>query len=571
MKKFLLFIACTILLVPVFAQTNVSGSINSNTIWTVAASPYIVTGDLLLLNGYTLTINPGVVVKFNAQTKLQVNGELIAIGTFSSRIIFTANQVSPVAGDWDEIYFTDSTADAQYDANGNYLSGTTMQYCDILYAGATDSGAVHINYSYPHFSNCTLAYSRRGGIIGTGTAFIVDSCVIKDCNGTGLDMFLAHPRTCDWHMQYDTILNNTGGGVHLLGGNCTGLFMGTISHNYIKNNSVKGGLWLDGFNSDISENVFESNSSSGANVQGTALSIAKNGYLIECNLFLNNYSNAATSTVCITAEDYISNTIAHNTFDGNYNAVSSPYNAILYIQSTIYIDLFVTNNIFKNNSQPGGNICSLRGMSTLNNNSRFIVDSNEYNLNQCNAELRLYSDNVTPGIPYAVVSHNNFLNSSAHYSLYNDASYHGSNLDADSNYWGSTSSQHLDSVIYDFFDDVNLTGVLYNPIFSLPVAKGESCSPGIIEGDNTIYKVSQIPFSIYPNPAHFSFTISLNEHWPQASNANLRIFDLTGRCVYEKEIGNSKLEIRDADMRQGIYFVKVSSGERSVTQKLIIE
>ena len=46
--------------------TYVSGIILSDTTWTVADSPYIVTGNILVKNGVTLTIEPDVAVKFNS-------------------------------------------------------------------------------------------------------------------------------------------------------------------------------------------------------------------------------------------------------------------------------------------------------------------------------------------------------------------------------------------------------------------------------------------------------------------------------------------------------------------------
>src|SRR5690348_12373674 len=91
------------------AQTNVSGFINANTTWTVAGSPYIVVGNVLVSHGYTLTIQPGVVVKFNSAKTLQIDGELIANGTAQNRITFTSNSTTPAAGDWGQIQFSDSS------------------------------------------------------------------------------------------------------------------------------------------------------------------------------------------------------------------------------------------------------------------------------------------------------------------------------------------------------------------------------------------------------------------------------------------------------------------------------
>ena len=74
-------------------QTNVSGLISTNTHWDLLGSPYIITGNTLVQQGSALTIDPGVVIKFDGGKALQINGELIAIGTSSNRILFNINVI----------------------------------------------------------------------------------------------------------------------------------------------------------------------------------------------------------------------------------------------------------------------------------------------------------------------------------------------------------------------------------------------------------------------------------------------------------------------------------------------
>jgi hypothetical protein len=73
------------------SQSNISGVINSNTAWTVANSPYTITGNTLVNSGVTLTVDPGVTVNFNSEFYLQVEGTLSAVGTVSDSIVFTGS------------------------------------------------------------------------------------------------------------------------------------------------------------------------------------------------------------------------------------------------------------------------------------------------------------------------------------------------------------------------------------------------------------------------------------------------------------------------------------------------
>jgi hypothetical protein len=103
----------------VSAATYVSGTYTTDMTWRSSNSPYIVVDDLLVDNGTTLTIEPGVTVKFDGKFSLVVNGTLNATGTASNPIIFTSNQSAPLKGDWDRIRL--------------HGKNNTMHYCEISF------------------------------------------------------------------------------------------------------------------------------------------------------------------------------------------------------------------------------------------------------------------------------------------------------------------------------------------------------------------------------------------------------------------------------------------------------
>jgi hypothetical protein len=101
------FIACSIVLVgglmPARAGTVPPSIISSDTTWTVANSPYELSGPVLVPSDVTLTIEPGVLVNLKTYY-LQINGTLRAIGTNTNPVTLNSSTVN--AG---KILFTSST------------------------------------------------------------------------------------------------------------------------------------------------------------------------------------------------------------------------------------------------------------------------------------------------------------------------------------------------------------------------------------------------------------------------------------------------------------------------------
>ena len=206
--RYRLIILIGILSVIVGQPTEVSGIISSNTTWSAASSPYIVTSGVLVNEGVTLTIQPGTEVRFDEGVSLLVNGELIAQGTDGDEIIFTSNQFNPAAGDWGSLLFHDSSQDAVFNEDGTYFSGSIIEHCIIEYGNGVklSLGNPFINYSSIRnneeygininsddesnvgsvlkISNSIISYNKKGiNIYGRGK-YIINNNEISD-NSTG--------------------------------------------------------------------------------------------------------------------------------------------------------------------------------------------------------------------------------------------------------------------------------------------------------------------------------------------------------------------------------------------------
>ncbi|MGQ0644903.1 MAG: hypothetical protein ACT4O3_05380, partial [Elusimicrobiota bacterium] len=112
---------------PIRAQV-VNGTISSDTLWTSADSPILLSDHVIITNGAVLTVEAGVTVKAEAGVNLTVqSGALRVLGSSAQTVIFTSikddaadgsdsnadgGASTPAPGDWGQIVFEDGVEDA---------------------------------------------------------------------------------------------------------------------------------------------------------------------------------------------------------------------------------------------------------------------------------------------------------------------------------------------------------------------------------------------------------------------------------------------------------------------------
>lgn len=131
------------------AETMVGGHITTDTVWDKAGSPYTLTEDLIIDEGVTLTIEPGVTVYGNnsmySRYGITVDGALIAKGTETEWIKFTKNPNS--LSEWTGMAFTDSSDDQK----------CILEYCEV-----TGSQVIVCRSASPTISWCKIDGSGGG-------------------------------------------------------------------------------------------------------------------------------------------------------------------------------------------------------------------------------------------------------------------------------------------------------------------------------------------------------------------------------------------------------------------------
>jgi len=155
---------------PATADTLVGGVITTNTVWTPASAPYLVTSNVIVQNGATLTIESGVTLYVSPAVNIVIeNGALRASGTTVLPVIITSDKDisggTPAPGDWGQIRFLDNSNDAN----------TILEHVSIRYGQGLvmQSASPTLNYvSIEHMSGPAITVDLNSFPAGTGNSAV---------------------------------------------------------------------------------------------------------------------------------------------------------------------------------------------------------------------------------------------------------------------------------------------------------------------------------------------------------------------------------------------------------------
>jgi len=290
-------------LFPAVKATYVEGTISKDTVWTLLDSPFVVCQDITVEEGVTLTIEPGVEVRFGGGPfTITVNGRLIAKGTEEKPIKFTSNKESPEAGDWAAIFF-----------NGTGHPASILEHCVLEYginSIIVNGGTVTVKASIIQFNlengievlegsvaveQCIIQNNNKGGIvIQGGDAVIQNNNITSNVDGIILagDLSTSYVNiTCNdislnKNSGISLTMDYSGAGVsirkNVISSNSYGVYVSTdastfITRNYIYNNNI-GAFYERGTEHTIRFNNMCGNSEFGLDASSDAFVNATQNY-----------------------------------------------------------------------------------------------------------------------------------------------------------------------------------------------------------------------------------------------------------------------------------------------------
>jgi len=522
-----------------FGQTHIYAG-NVSGMWTTTGSPYLIEGEISIISGQTLTIEPGVLVEFQDHYKLNVQGQLLAVGTVNDSILFTIDDTTGFRnllipdGGWHGIRFGYSNPGADT---------SRISYCRLEWGKAVGNvpdnsgGAIAVeNYANLVISNSLITHSiaanTGGGIAISNSNIIVRGNTLYQ-NGAGFACGGIAIFSCDPQILNNRIDNN----IALSSGGGLGLNYDAnpdMINNIIVNNSARygGGIQMEtNCNPLLLNNLIYNND---AELEGGGIDLEENcSPLITNNTIVYNQAPFGGGIDC----EVNSNPVFRNSIIG-WNVAYSNGSQV---------------HLFSEDSDPDFYYCNIEGGSEsfglwYGGSIYFTYSGNyENNINEDpdttsqNGYLFLLSDTsacIDAGDPEAI------------YNDTEDPARPGFAI------WPSKGLIRNDMGIYGG------PGCLhFEPI------------TGLEDKYNSGLTFQQYPpIQNHPNP--FKTTTTITWKLPENAHVILKIYDFTGRelktlvdCEMTK--GEHQLTFNARGLPAGVYYYQLRAGKGIATKRMM--
>lgn len=550
------------------AQTVIpGGNVSGN--WTSAGSPYLVQGNIIVPNDSTLTIDPGVMVKFQGHYKLFCNGRILAQGSSSDSITFTV-EINSIPVGWHGFRFenTPETNDT-----------SRFDYCKILYGNASGTGndAMGGAFFFKDFSKCIISncyIANCTAIDGGGAIFCDNSSILIKNNlfDYNTSIYGGHgiegKNNSNLKILYNVMKND--GGIYFLYS-----FL-TIIGNTISDNIRQGGISCWGASSVINGNTITNNiNENGAGGGGILLSYSAS--TVTNNIISNNYAPCAGG------------------------GITCSYSDAVIISNNLIINNATGNNTLGDGTGGSGIFCFHSSPSILNNticnNESITIGGGikcAYNSNPEILNCIIYGNTATSGNGINIYLDDNDSDPSF---LYCDIEGGLNGISTNGNPYTGTFSNNIDSIPL-FVSPSGGSGIGFDGTsadWSLP--ENSSC----INAGNPVgvYQATDIAgnprvcgtaidigayelldftglessildnkISVSPNPFKYRTTVQFEGG---ALDYELNMYNLNGIKVKNiKNISGDRITIERNNFPTGIYFISISNNNRIIGFKKLI-
>ncbi|MBL7935138.1 MAG: T9SS type A sorting domain-containing protein [Bacteroidia bacterium] len=498
----------------------VNANITTNTTWT-SGNTYLLVGNIAVTPGNTLTIEPGTVIRGDKNSKscliIAAGAKINAVGTATNPIVFTSGEDSRQPADWGGVVLLGNgiinTACATCGTNPktNYIEGFATNFNEILYGGNNNSESSGI------MSYCRIEFA---GVALSSTPNSELNSLTLGGVGSGT--------------QIDHIQASFGGD------DAFEFFGGAVDAKYL--------VAFRGLDDD-----FDTDFGHCGRIQFGLVVRDKNISDIagDSNGFESDNFNPGIGRLPITKTVFSNITVLGPKRDGTVTLPGGEkFERGIFIRRNSGISIH--NSIFVGWEKG----LHISGSTTFDN------------------------FNATTSLDSMGVVKNTIIASNLFPKFVTDAG--GANAAWYNTYAGANSIDTTKTVAQIAFVNAFPTE-LYDPSdFRLQATSSASVGAdfsgpqfaGQVTGINSLTKITENSFVIYPNPANENTNIAFNIS--EANRVTVYVYDVLGNLVSnlsqenEFEKGNHTLNINTSHLSSGIYYISLDVNGAKETKKLII-